>query len=114
MACTAGAELSPNIVIIMADDMGFSDLGCYGGDIQTPNIDQLAREGVRFTGFRNTARCTPSRASLLTGRYAHSVGVGSMSRDRNLPGYRGQLSTDAPTMAVPSSSRTQPEMLAAS
>lgn len=89
----------PNIILIMADDMGFSDLGCYGGEIQTPNIDQLAKEGVRFTGFKNTARCTPSRASLLTGRYAHSVGVGSMSQDRNLPGYRGQLSTDAPTMA---------------
>ena len=93
------AERKPNIIVIMADDMGFSDLGCYGGEIQTPNIDQLAKEGVRFTGFKNTARCTPSRASLLTGRYAHSVGVGSMSQDRNLPGYRGQLSIDAPTMA---------------
>ena len=89
----------PNIIVIMADDMGFSDLGCYGGEIQTPNIDQLAKEGVRFTGFKNTARCTPSRACLLTGRYAHSVGVGSMSQDRNLPGYRGQLSTEAPTIA---------------
>ena len=89
----------PNIIVIMADDMGFSDLGCYGGEIQTPNIDQLAREGVRFTGFKNTSRCTPSRASLLTGRYAHSVGVGHMSQDRNMPGYRGQLSTEAPTMA---------------
>jgi len=98
-AAYAANTEKPNIIVIMADDMGFSDLGCYGGEIQTPNIDQLAREGVRFIGFRNTARCTPSRASLLTGRYAHSVGVGSMSRDRNLPGYRGQLSTDAPTMA---------------
>ncbi len=89
----------PNIIVIMADDMGYSDLGCYGGEILTPNIDQLAQEGVRFTGFKNTARCTPSRASLLTGRYSHSVGVGSMSKDENLPGYRGQLSADAPTMA---------------
>ncbi len=93
------AQGRPNIIVIMADDMGFSDLGCYGGEIQTPNIDQLAKEGIRFTGFRNTARCTPSRASLLTGRYAHSVGVGAMQTDRNLPGYRGQLSADAPTMA---------------
>lgn len=95
----ASDKNKPNIIVIMADDMGFSDLGCYGGEIQTPNIDQLAKEGVRFTGFKNASRCTPSRASLLTGRYAHSVGVGRMSRDRNLPGYRGQLSTNAPTMA---------------
>jgi arylsulfatase len=98
-AAYAANTEKPNIIVIMADDMGFSDLGCYGGEIQTPNIDQLAREGVRFTGFKNTSRCTPSRASLLTGRYAHSVGVGSMSQDWDLPGYRGQLSTDAPTMA---------------
>jgi arylsulfatase len=98
-----GSSLSaadrPNIIVIMADDLGYSDLGCYGGEIQTPNIDQLAKEGVRFTGFKNTAKCTPSRASLLTGRYSHSVGVGAMSKDQNLPGYRGQLSADAPTMA---------------
>ena len=61
----------PNIIVIMADDMGFSDLGCYGGEVETPNIDQLAREGVQFTGFKNTARCALSRASLLTGRYQH-------------------------------------------
>jgi len=89
----------PNIIVILADDMGYSDLGCYGGEIQTPNIDALAREGVRFTGLRNASRCTPSRASLLTGRYSHSVGVGTMSKDENLPGYRGQLSADAPTIA---------------
>lgn len=89
----------PNIIVIMADDLGYSDLGCYGGEIQTPHIDQLAKEGVRFTGFKNTSRCTPSRASLLTGRYSHAVGVGAMSQDQNLPGYRGQLSADAPTMA---------------
>ncbi|MDD7985201.1 arylsulfatase [Lentisphaera marina] len=89
----------PNIIVILADDMGYSDLGCYGGEIQTPNIDALAREGVRFTGFKNTARCTPSRASLLTGRYSHSVGVGAMQQDQHLPGYRGQLSADAPTIA---------------
>ena len=90
----------PNIIVIMADDMGFSDLGCYGGEIETPNIDQLAREGVRFTGFKNTARCAPSRASLLTGCYQHSVGVGAMPMvDEQRPGYRGQLSAEAPTLA---------------
>ena len=89
----------PNIIVILADDMGYSDLGCYGGEILTPNIDQLAKEGVRFTGFKNTSRCTPSRASLLTGRYSHSVGVGAMSHDQHLPGYSGQLSADAPTIA---------------
>lgn len=93
------AQDRPNIIVILADDMGYSDLGCYGGEIQTPNIDALAREGVRFTGLRNTSRCTPSRASLLTGRYSHAVGVGAMSKDEKLPGYRGQLSPDALTMA---------------
>ena len=89
----------PNVIVIMADDLGYSDLSCYGGEIATPNIDQLAMTGVRFTGFKNTSRCTPSRASLLTGRYSHSVGVGSMSTDQEMPGYRGQLSADAPTIA---------------
>ena len=65
----------PNIIVIMADDLGYSDLSCYGGEIETPNIDRLAEEGLRFTGFKNTARCAPSRASLLTGRYQHSVGL---------------------------------------
>ena len=89
----------PNVIVIMADDLGYSDLSCYGGEIKTPNIDQLTHKGVRFTGFKNTSRCTPSRASLLTGRYSHSVGVGSMSTDQERQGYRGQLSADAPTIA---------------
>lgn len=93
-----GAE-KPNVIVILADDLGYSDLGIYGGEIQTPNIDQLAREGVRFTGLKNASRCTPSRASFLTGRYSHSVGVGAMSKDENLPAYRGQLSAEAPTIA---------------
>ncbi len=63
----------PNILIILADDLGFSDLGCYGGDIQTPNLDALAANGLRFTQFYNTARCWPSRAALLTGYYAQQV-----------------------------------------
>ena len=90
----------PNIIVIMADDLGYSDLSCYGGEIETPNIDRLAEEGLRFTGFKNTARCAPSRASLLTGRHQHSVGVGRMTaKDYRRPGYRGQLSTEAPTLA---------------
>ena len=72
----------PNIILMMADDMGFSDLGCYGSEIRTPNIDSLAQSGVRFTHFRNTARCCPSRTSLLTGLYAHQAGVGHMVNPR--------------------------------
>src|ERR1035441_5708192 len=63
----------PNIVVILADDLGFSDLGCYGGEIKTPNLDGLAAGGLRFTQFYNTARCWPSRAALLTGYYAQQV-----------------------------------------
>src|SRR5688572_15513669 len=68
----------PNIVVILADDLGFSDLGCYGSEIATPNIDKLAGQGVRFTEFYNSARCCPSRATLMTGLYQHQAGVGSM------------------------------------
>ena len=89
----------PNVIVIMADDLGFSDLGCYGGEIETPHLDRLAEEGVRFSGFKNTCRCAPSRASLLTGRYQHAVGVGGMTTDKRRPAYRGQLSLDAPTLA---------------
>ncbi|QDU93920.1 arylsulfatase [Lignipirellula cremea] len=81
----------PNLVVIMADDMGFSDIGCYGSEIQTPNLDRLAGQGVRFTQFYNTARCCPTRASLLTGLYPHQAGVGHMMEDRGLDGYRGNL-----------------------
>src|SRR5689334_13831562 len=69
----------PNIVIILADDVGFSDIGCYGGEIHTPNLDALAASGLRFTQFYNTSRCCPSRASLLTGLYPHQAGVGHMT-----------------------------------
>ena len=93
----------PNVIVIMADDLGYSDLSCYGGEIQTPNIDRLSEGGLRFTGFKNTARCAPSRASLLTGRYQHSVGVGRMTaNDFKRPGYRGQLSTDCLLYTSPS------------
>lgn len=92
--------LQPNIVLIMCDDMGFSDLGCYGSEIHTPNIDKLARYGVRFSQFKNTGRNCPSRASLMTGRYQHEVGMGWMAEvDEHRPGYRGQISRDYPTIA---------------
>ena len=94
-----GAPDHPNIVIVMADDMGFSDIGCYGGEIQTPQLDRLAAEGIRFTHFYNAGRCCPTRASLLTGLYPHQCGVGNMIRDQQLPGYRGQLNRDCVTMA---------------
>src|SRR5690606_33448987 len=69
---------SPNIIIILADDLGFSDLGPYGGEIHTPNLDWLASRGARFTSFYNASRCCPTRASLLTGLYPHTAGIGSM------------------------------------
>ncbi len=89
----------PNIVVILADDMGYSDLGCYGGEIRTPHVDALAREGVRFTQFYNCGRCCPTRAALLTGLYPHQAGVGHMTRDYHLPGYRGDLNRRCMTLA---------------
>jgi arylsulfatase A-like enzyme len=89
----------PNILVILADDLGFSDLGCFGGEIQTPNLDRLAAEGLRFTNFHNTTRCCPSRASLLTGLYPHQAGIGRMTSNNNLPGYQGQIRADTPTIA---------------
>ncbi|WNJ19667.1 arylsulfatase [Pontibacter sp. G13] len=94
-------DARPNIIIVLVDDMGFSDLGSYGGEIQTPNIDQLATGGIRFTQFYNTARCCPTRASLLTGLYPHQAGIGQMTGDQGaeFPGYRGQLKQSAVTIA---------------
>jgi arylsulfatase A-like enzyme len=89
----------PNIVVILADDLGFSDVGCYGSEIESPHIDKLAREGVRFSQFYNCARCCPTRASLMTGLYPHQAGVGHMVDDYGSPAYRGNLSTAAPTIA---------------
>ena len=89
----------PNIIIIMADDMGWSDIGCYGGEINTPNLDGLAKKGLRFTQFYNTSRCCPTRATLLTGLYAHQAGVGHMMEDRGSDAYRGDLSRNAVTIA---------------
>lgn len=102
-AAEAGAR--PNIIVILSDDMGFSDLGCYGGEIQTPRLDALAAGGLRFTQFYNTARCCPTRASLLTGLYPHQAGVGHMTgaaKDASgnpLPGYRGGLRPESLTIA---------------
>jgi arylsulfatase A-like enzyme len=91
----------PNILLILADDLGWSDLGCYGGEIQTPTLDGLAAGGLRFTQFYNTARCCPSRASLLTGLYPHDAAVGNMTNDRgpDYPGYRGTLQNFSVTLA---------------
>src|SRR6188508_3638112 len=89
----------PDIVVILADDMGFSDLGCYGGEIRTPNLDALAAGGLRFTQFYNCTRCCPSRASLLTGLYPHQAGVGAMTVDEGAPGYRGSLQPNTATLA---------------
>jgi arylsulfatase len=102
----AAAEPRPNIIVILADDIGYSDLGCYGGEIETPNLDALAAGGVRFTQFYNTARCCPTRASLLTGLYPHQAGVGYMTDRADYSAkaminewYAGDLRADTATIA---------------
>ncbi|HJN65491.1 MAG TPA: arylsulfatase [Pirellulales bacterium] len=103
MICIAagllGADERPNILLVLVDDMGYSDLGCYGGEIDTPQIDSLAANGLRFSGFYNTGRCCPTRASLLTGLYPHQTGVGKMTFEENRPGYRGFLQPNCVTIA---------------
>jgi arylsulfatase len=89
----------PNIVIIMADDLGFSDIGCYGSEIATPNLDALASGGLRFTQFYNAARCCPTRAALLTGLYPHQAGIGEMLWDQGRAGYRGRIGRQTVTIA---------------
>lgn len=93
------AANQPNIIVILSDDMGYSDLGCYGGEMTTPNLDRLAASGVRFTQFYNTARCCPTRASLLTGLYPHQAAVGHMTNDAGQDGYRGDLNRQCVTIA---------------
>lgn len=95
----ADHDTRPNIVLILADDMGYSDLGCYGGEINTPNIDSLAYNGVRFTNFYNAARCCPTRASLLTGVYPHQAGVGRMVYGDFGGAYQGYLNRTSVTLA---------------
>ena len=90
----------PNVIVILTDDMGYSDIGCFGSEIKTPNIDRLASTGLRFTHFYNTARCSPSRASLLTGLYPHQAGMGFLSNyNYEEEGYRDNLSKNAVTLA---------------
>jgi arylsulfatase len=102
-------ESRPNIVVVLADDLGYSDIGCYGAEIATPSIDSLAATGVRFTNFYNSARCCPTRASLLTGCYPHQVGIGHMTAQTEntrdlygkleLPAYRGMIGPECVTVA---------------
>lgn len=99
----ATAQKKPNIIFILADDMGYSDLGCYGSEIKTPNLDRVANEGIKMRTFYNNARCCPTRASLLTGRYPHAVGMGLMVTTPDQPvepgPYQGFLDHNTPTIA---------------
>jgi len=91
---------APNILIVLFDDVGFSDFGCYGSPIKTPTIDRLAAHGLRYTGFHTTAMCSTTRSALLTGRNHHSVGVGCLANfDSGFPGYRGKIAKEAGTLA---------------
>jgi arylsulfatase A-like enzyme len=102
-ACTGGdresAKSLPNIILIMSDDMGYSDIGCYGSEIRTPNLDGLAANGLRYTQFYNTARSCPTRASLLTGLHPHQTGVGHMMENRGNGHYQGSLNEECVTIA---------------
>lgn len=89
----------PNIVLIMCDDMGFSDIGCYGSEISTPNLDRLAGGGLAFRQMYNCARCCPTRASIMTGLYPHRAGVGQMVNDRGRPAYQGYINDQCVTIA---------------
>src|SRR6185437_1811470 len=101
-ANVTGAAKRPNIIFILADDMGFSDIGCYGSEIETPNLDSLASGGLRFSDFHNSPRCCPSRAALMTGMYSHQAGMGMMTVDHGrypYPAYAGDLSQKCVTIA---------------
>jgi arylsulfatase len=102
LGVASGAETAsnskPNIILILADDLGYSDLGCYGSEIETPRLDNLAKNGLRFTQMYNAARCCPSRASLLTGLYQHQAGVGFMVYRDWGPGYEGSLNENGVTL----------------
>jgi len=95
----ANLKSRPNILLILADDMGYSDLGCFGSEIKTPNLDRLASEGVQMTRFYNASRCCPSRASLLTGLYQHQAGVGDMVNNLGTPAYEGYINHTSVTLA---------------
>ena len=89
----------PNVIILFADDLGYSDIGCFGGEIETPHLDELAGNGIRLSQFYNTGRCCPARASLLTGLYPHQAGVGMMVYRNSRPGYQGFLNDRCTTFA---------------
>lgn len=89
----------PNIILILADDLGYSDLGCYGGEVNTPNLDRLAKQGLRFNQFYNISRCCPTRASLLTGLYNHDAGIGDMTTKQDEGAYQGRLGINTVTIA---------------
>jgi len=89
----------PNIIIILADDMGYSDIGCFGSETQTPNLDALGKSGIKMTQFYNASRCCPTRASLMTGLYQHQAGVGDMVNTRTQPAYEGYLNRNCVTIA---------------
>lgn len=93
------ANKKPNIVLIMVDDMGYSDIGSYGSEIKTPNLDKLASEGIRFREFYNNSICAPTRASLITGQYPHRAGMGFFDVNLGLPPYQGFLNRETVTLA---------------
>lgn len=98
-APTTSSPARPNIVLILADDLGYSDIGCFGSEIATPNLDRLSREGMRLSQFYTTPRCCPTRAALLTGLYPQQAGIGAMMEDRGVPGYHGELNDRCITIA---------------
>lgn len=98
-ASTPSQPQRPNIILILVDDMGYADIGCFGSEIQTPNLDQMAANGIRFTTMYNAARCCPTRASLLTGLYPHQAGIGHMIGNLGTPAYQGYLRRDCVTIA---------------
>jgi arylsulfatase len=99
LAQSKNSNTPPNIVVILADDLGYSDIGCYGSEIATPTLDRLAAQGTRLTRFYNAARCCPTRASLLTGLYPHQAGVGDMVDNLGTPAYQGYLNSNCVTIA---------------
>jgi len=107
LAGPAAAQSRPNVVLIMSDDMGYSDLGSFGAEIDTPNLDQLASDGLRYTSFYNAGRCCPTRASLITGLHPHQTGMGNMmnssyepeTQNRGVPGYQGHITHQSVTLA---------------
>ncbi len=109
------AAPGPNVVVVVADDVGFTDLGAYGSEIRTPHIDAVAERGVRFSNFHASPMCSPSRAMLLTGVDSHLTDVASLHvatplRHRGRPGYRGELSTDVVTNRQPAAGRRLPHL----